>query len=149
MEVVADAVAEWIAGARAAAERALARTFCGRVRGPVQHFAAAADIPCMGRQARIKKDRARRRAEAPDAGPDAAPDAAPEPESRTRTDAAGGGQVILTMALPGAEHLAGADGLFDDCEICQRLRRGETREARQRIRQEEKRQEWARRRAAN
>jgi len=115
----------------------------------VQQFAAAVDIPCMGRQARIKKERARRRAEAPDAGRDAAPDAAPEPETPTPAEAAAGGPVIVTMALLGAEHMAGADGLFDDCEICQALRRGQTREARQRMRQEARRQEWAKRRAAN
>jgi hypothetical protein len=107
----------------------------------------------MGRQARIKRERARLRAEAPNAASDAGPDAEQEAEQEVdrapQQVAAEDGTIIHTAPLPGAEHLAGADGLFDDCEICRALRGGNTREARRLIRQESRRQAWAMRRSAN
>ena len=61
----------------------------------------------MGRQAKIK--RARR-------------------ETRTGAGAGAPGQgrtMVLTLPLPGAAHLAGDDGHFDDCEICRAMRAGD------------------------
>jgi hypothetical protein len=65
----------------------------------------------MGRQAKAKRERARIRMD----------------ELRQGSDK--GKLIHLTGPLPGAEHLVGDDGLFDDCEICRALRAGDEAEA--------------------
>jgi hypothetical protein len=75
----------------------------------------------MGRQARIKRERRHARGESPASTP---------PMSRT---------MMVTMPLPGAEHEAGADGHFDDCEVCRALRAGDQAGANELIRKHGKR----------
>lgn len=84
----------------------------------------------MGRQARIKRERRRTRAEAP-AETDA-PDPADESPARPAP-------MVLTIPLPGFEHAADENGHFDDCPICQALREGDEARANRLVRKSGKR----------
>ena len=77
----------------------------------------------MGRQARIKRERKRTRAEAPAVGRsnEAEPDSTPAEPRRAEPARVH----VLTVPLPGFEGEADEHGHFDDCPACQALRDGD------------------------